>query len=112
MADRERSEDLVTLDVALLRAELRDALQEILPELVPSPPPASLNADELAAALVRRLPRSAPGADREAVETVRRQVAGKSASEAHLPSRGRRQRRQSHAPDRITSEDHSSPNKP
>ena len=76
MADGEGRDDLVTLDVALLRAELRDALHEILPERVPSPPPASVDPDELAEALVRRLPRSAPGADREAVETVRRQVAG------------------------------------
>ena len=55
MADEERSEERVTLDIALLRAELRDALREMLPELVPSPPPGSLDPDELAAALLRKL---------------------------------------------------------
>lgn len=84
MADEERSEDLVTIDVALLRAELRDALRETLPELVPSPPPASLDADELAAAIVRRLPRGDAGASREALETVRRQVAGLGDHVQHL----------------------------
>jgi hypothetical protein len=76
VADEERSEELVALDLALLRAELRDALREMLPELVPSPPPASLDPDELAAALVRRLPRGDTGASREAAETLRRHVAG------------------------------------
>jgi hypothetical protein len=66
----------VTNDIALLRAELRDALRETLPELVPSAPPASLDPDELAAALVRRLPPSDTGMSREAIETLRRQVAG------------------------------------
>jgi hypothetical protein len=75
VADEDRSTELVTLDLALLRAELRDALRETLPELVPSPPPASPGPDQLAAAIVRRLPRGDASASREALETVRRHVA-------------------------------------
>jgi len=76
VADEERSAELVTLDLALLRAELRDALRELLPELLPSPPPAPQDPHELAAAVVRRLPRVDTSASREALETLQHHVAG------------------------------------